>query len=235
MNKAFAIIGFLFLASPIFAKPVVASAEDFNLGLAVVPNPDPQSSGHQVNLSWTLSVGVGIVSQNVYRANCTGTVTAGTCSTDSTATFTKLSAGTAIGPTLTTFSDTTVAAGASYIYYVTAVCPTAGACVGESSPSSHVAGSIPGNPPPPPTGLQILTISKVINPNGSETFTAKWSDTNTSAEQTYSFSNGTQIINQGLTSSLTGTFAEEVTVPNGTAIVFLVSDAMGAQAEQAAN
>ena len=100
----------------------VSAAE---LKVAVVP--DPQTGGQSVSLSWTVPAAVtGVVYTgfNVYRAPCTGTVTAAVCSTDSTATFAKLSAGTGLPATASTFTDSTVAGGTNYIYYVTSLCTT---------------------------------------------------------------------------------------------------------------
>jgi hypothetical protein len=181
---------------------------------------------HSASLSWTPSVTAGVSGQNVYRANCAGTVTAGACSTDSTATFTKLAAGTNLGPTIASFTDSTVAGGSAYIYYVTAVCPATGACQGESVPSGHVATVIPGTPPNPPTGLSLTSVALVINPDGTQTVTAKWTDTNLGVGQSFLFSDGKKVVNQGLTSSTTGTFAEIYKSAPGT-VFFSVCDALG--------
>jgi len=198
----------------------------------IVSVQSAKAQSHSVSLSWVLSSSTGVTSQNVYRGNCTGTVTSGTCSTDSTATFTKLSAGAGLGPAVTTFTDSTVAAGQSYIYYVTAVCPATGACQGESAPSSHVAATIPGNPPPPPTGLSITSVS--LNVNGAnETILARWTDTS-NTQQHYAFTDGQLYRGQGLTSSASGSFAETLTVPAGTPITFLVCNAEGTCASQKA-
>lgn len=188
-----------------------------------------------VVLTWTLSPTVGVTSQNVYRAPCTGTVTNSACSTDSTATFTKLPAGTALGPTVATFTDTTVSDGQAYIYYVTAVCPAAPVqpCNGESLPSNHAAAAVPGVPPQPPSGVTIGSVTAVVN-GANKTVIAKWTDTN-AVGQYFSFTDGTKFLNQGLTSSLTGSFAEEVTVPATTIVTFFACDATGSCASQVVN
>src|SRR5579863_504691 len=134
----------------IMALLMFTSTLHANSTLTAVATPDPQTGAPTVSLSWTLSA-IGappVISQNMYRAACTGTVTSGVCSTDSTETFAKLPAG--INAVTATFTDTTVVAGSSYIYYVTAVCPATGTCVGESIPSNHVAVTVPPNSVPPP-------------------------------------------------------------------------------------
>ncbi len=168
---------------------------------------------HTASISWTNSPDTS--STNVYRL-------AGSCPAG-TAGFTKI---TASPVTTGTYTDPAVTPGA-YCYYVTATLNGV-----ESIPSNTIQANVPVAPP---SGLTITSVAKVINSDGTETFTAKWSDTNISAQQTFAFSNGTSIINQGLTSSLTGTFSEQATVPSGTAIVFLVSDATGSQASESAN
>ena len=88
---------------------------------------------HHATLSWTLSTGTGVVSQNVYRAPCTSAVSNNACTEGTFAVLQNVAA------TVTTFTDSTVTGGNSYSYFVTAVCPTTGACQGESVASNHYA------------------------------------------------------------------------------------------------
>jgi hypothetical protein len=182
-------------------------------------------------LAWTTTpvTGVTYTGFNAYRAPCTGTVAAQVCSTDSTATFTKLAAGTGLPATTLNFTDTTVSAGTNYIYYVTSLCSTCSTT--ESIPSNHIAVTIPANQPPPPT-LSIVSVA--INVTGStETVTAQWTDTS-GTQQAFKFSNGTSFLAQGLTSDPSGSFAQQWTGPVGTPIIFMVQNAAGANASQAA-
>ena len=189
------------------------------------------SAQHSVALQWTIPpapTGVVYTGFNVYRAPCAGTITNAICSTDSTATFTKLTA-TALGPTVTTYTDTTVTGGTNVVYYATSLCATC--TTPESVPSMHVAATIPANQPPPP----ILDITKVaITTNGTnETILAQWTDTS-GTQQHFAFTDGNLFRGQGITSSLTGTFAETLTVPAGTQITFIVCNAAGMCANQKA-
>lgn len=192
---------------------------------------DPQTGGHSVSLSWTAAVTTGVTYTgfNVYRALCTGTVTAAVCSTDSTASFSKLSAGTGLPATAVAFTDSTVSAGTNYIYYVTSLCAT---CSNqESVPSNHEAVTIPANQPPPPT-LSITSVA--INVTGNtETITASWTDSS-GTQQSFKFSNGQIFVAQGLTSDPSGNFVQQWSGPAGTPISFQVSNAAGQFASQAA-
>lgn len=134
------------------------------------------AQAQSASFSWTLSNTPGVISQNVYRAACTGTVSAGVCSTDATASFSALAGG-SLSATTTSYTDSTVVRGQKYIWYVTAVCPATGACIGESIPSSHIAAAIPGSAPNPPTNLTITSVAVNYSPNGQrETVTASWQD-----------------------------------------------------------
>jgi hypothetical protein len=107
--------------------------------------------------SWTVSTTPGNTGQNVYRAAYTG----GACGS-----FAILPAGANIAPTLAVFTDSTVAAGASYCYGVTAI----GANGKESA--MDLAGNNPALiPPAPPTGFN-GTVAK--NANGSEDVIYAW-------------------------------------------------------------
>jgi hypothetical protein len=216
----------LFLLTAILLLSQTAKA---GTTLTAVPAPSPS-----VVLTWTLSPTVGVTSQNVYRAPCTGTVTGSVCSTDSTAVFTKLAAGINLAAAATTFTDTTVVDGQAYIYYVTAFCPIGQlSCSGESLPSNHAAAAVPGGPPQPPSGVVIGSVTATVN-GANKTVVARWTDTN-AVGQYFSFTDGTKFLNQGLTSSLTGSFAEEVVVPATTTITFFACDATGSCASQVVN
>jgi len=196
----------------------------------VAATANAQAVPHSASLSWTLSTNAAVTSQNVYRGACAGTVTTGTCRTDSTATFTKLPAGTALGPGVKTFTDSTVTASTGYIYYVTALCATCNPQ--ESIPSNHIAVVIPADQPPPPTGLTITSVAMNIT-GTTQTVVAKWSDTS-GTEQEFRFSDGNLFVAQGLTSSATGSFAEQWVGPAGTPITFIACNAKGSCASQAA-
>lgn len=196
---------------------------------------------NSTSLSWTLSITTG-ATYNVYKAPCTGfvqgtgtgTVTGvGTCTTPGT--FVKLTT-TPLSSTTTTYVDTAVTPNSAAAYEVTTVCATGGACPSttavpsESIPSNIIAALTPGNQPQPPT-LSITTVTKVINPNNTQTVVAKWTDTNL-IQQYFAFTNGSLFLAQGLTSSSTGSFAEEWTGPTTTTVTFIAVDAVGESASQ---
>lgn len=111
---------------------------------------------HSATVNWLSSATTG-AGYNVYRADCTGTVTNGVCSTEGTF---NLITGTLVSGL--TFTDNTVTGGSSYSYYITAVCNTTTTCPvgvnGESKPSAHIAGTIPSTfPPQTPSGTPTLT------------------------------------------------------------------------------
>ena len=209
---------------------LLAPAAKASIGVGLRITADPQTGTHQGQLSWVAPVTTGVVYSgfNVYRATCTGTVTAGVCSTDSTATFAKITA-TALPATASSFTDTPLSAATSYIWYVTSLCATC--TTQESVPSNHVAGTTTANQPPPPV-LSIVSVAMNIN-GANETILAKWTDTS-GTQQHFSFTDGNLFRGQGITSSLTGTFAETLTVPAGTPITFLVCTAQGNCASQKA-
>lgn len=129
------------------------------------------ASASSVSLSWNLSSTSGVISQNVYRAPCTGTITSGVCSADGA--FAVISN---VSATTVTYIDSMVIAGGKYDYYVTAVCPATGACVGESVPSVHIAATVPGTSPNPPTGLTITNVAVNALPNNQQQVIIAWSD-----------------------------------------------------------
>jgi hypothetical protein len=209
---------------------LVASSAMASIGPTLRITADPQTGTHQGQLSWVAPVTTGVVYTgfNVYRATCTGTVTAGVCSTDSTATFAKITA-TALPATALSYTDTPLTAATSYIWYVTSLCATC--TTTESIPSNHVAGTTTANQPPPPV-LSITSVAMNVTGN-TETVTAQWTDTS-GTQQAFKFSNGTSFVAQGLTSDPSGNFAQRWTGPAGTPIIFMVSNAAGISASQAA-
>jgi hypothetical protein len=172
---------------------------------------------HSVSLSFTASVTAGVTRYNLYRAVCTGTVTGGTCSAEGP--FTN------IGNTTTTnFVDSTVVAGGLYSYYVTAVCPTA--CnPTESVGSNHVAAVVPKDPPAPPTGLSITTVSR--NSTGANTTLSASYTATPNVRTTYAFRSGSSVISSGAQVNATGTYAVSWSgkLKPGTPVVFQVCDA----------
>ncbi len=195
------------------------------LGLTLCAVVGVQAQTHSATIAWTLSASAGVTSQNVYRAPCTGTAAAGACSAEGA--FTKIASP---GPAVTTYTDSTVAAATGYSYYLTAVCSTCSPS--ESVPSVHIAAMIPGNQPAPPTGPTITSVAILLN-GTTETVVAKWTDP-TGTQQDYRFSNGSQFVAQGLTSSASGAFAEEWTGPAGTAITFIACNSTGGCVSQKA-
>jgi len=158
------------------------------------------AQSHSASLSWTLSTSTAVVSQNVYR------------SSDAGVTFTKLAAGTGLAATITTFTDSTAAAGATYQYYVTAVCPTTGACTGESIPSNKVTAVIPGNTPPPPTGLSITNIA-INNVNGQDRLQVDWTAPANSATAFTIFGGQGQVLKQGSQTTANGVYSYAILIP----------------------
>jgi hypothetical protein len=101
---------------------VVSVSQTAQLGLACGPNQPPPAN-HSVSLTWTASTSTGITAYDVYRSTTSG------------GSYLKLGSTTAA---VLTYTDSTVAQGATYFYVVTAV---AGAQ--ESVYSNQVSASIP--------------------------------------------------------------------------------------------
>jgi hypothetical protein len=119
----------------------------------------PPPTSHSATVTWTPSTSAGVTSVNVYRALCTGTVSGNTCSTDTgSLTFAKIAA---VPVPTATYVDTTVIAGTSYVYYLTAVC--SGCTPTESVPGNHFTGTIPADVVPlvPPVLLSIVTAQEL--------------------------------------------------------------------------
>ena len=106
--------------------------------------PALHAQTHSVALTWSASPTSGIAGYNVYRASFNGTL----------GTFAKL---TSSPTTSLNYSDTAVAAGQVWVYYVTSTCPVTGGCspgvAGESAPSNQVTVTIPSDTPLPPVNL----------------------------------------------------------------------------------
>lgn len=100
-----------------------ATAGTLNLtGSGATPPPPPPPPGHSVGLSWSPSSSSGVVSYNIYRSGA------------ASGPYTKIGNATA-----TTFTDSTVQAGQTYFYTLTAV---DGSNV-ESATSPPVSATIP--------------------------------------------------------------------------------------------
>jgi hypothetical protein len=126
-----------------------------------------QTVPHSSTLNWIASPTVG-VTYNVYRANNPG-ATLATCppaDITNTAVWIKVSTGIAG----LTFKDTSVSAGQSLCYFVTAVLATSTptTLAGESVPSVMATSLIPRDTVQPPTGLSIPTVA--MTTSGSTTF-----------------------------------------------------------------
>ena len=171
----------------------------------------PALAQHKITLTWQNSPDTN--NTFVYRLT-------GPCPTP-LAGFTKL---TASPVTTATYADSAVNAGTTYAYYATAFLNNL-----ESVPSNCLSATVPVAPP---SGLAITSVAMQIN-GANETILAKWTDTS-NTQQHFSFTDGNLFRGQGITSSLTGTFAETLTVPAGTPITFLVCTAQGNCASQKA-
>jgi hypothetical protein len=105
-----------------------------SLGVAAAQGP---AFPYSVTLSWTPSVTTGVTGQNVYRAPYASSA----CGTYVLLTTTQL------GPTITSFTDSSVVPAAQYCYEITALVGTA-----ESGPDVLASNPV-SLPPAPPTGL----------------------------------------------------------------------------------
>ena len=171
----------------------------------------PARAQHKVTLTWTNSPDTN--NTFVYRLT-------GPCP-NPLAGFTKL---TAVPITTATYADSAVNAGTTYAYYATAFLNNL-----ESVPSNCISATVPVTPP---SGLSITSVAINIIGN-TETVTAQWVDPS-GTQQAFKFSNGTSFVAQGLTSDPSGNFAQQWTGPAGTPIIFMVQNAAGANASQAA-
>jgi hypothetical protein len=180
---------------------------------------------HTISLSWVASTTAGVATYNVYRAPCTGTISAGVCSAEGT--FAKI--GNVAAP-IVTYSDSTVAAGSSYSYYVTAVCPVnncSGGGTGESVASNHIAAAVPFPPPNPPSNLSITSVSKQVT-GSTTTLSASWVDTpGTTTNYSILWQPNGQVITSGWVNSATGIYTTTWTgkVKPNTQVIFKVCDA----------
>jgi len=166
---------------------------------------------HTASVSWVNSPDTA--NTNVYRL-------VGTCPTSLTG-FTKL---TTTPVTTASYTDSTVTVGTTYAYYVTAILNGT-----ESVPSNCISATVPVAPP---TGLSITSVA-LSTTGGVETAVAKWSDTS-GTQQSFFFTDGNKVIAQGLTSSLTGTFAEQWKGTPTSTVLFTVCNSVGQCATQKA-
>jgi hypothetical protein len=134
-------------------------------------------------------------------------------------------------------TDTTVLGGQVYDYYVNVTCMGTGAAcaapytgAGAGPNSNEVATLIPPTAPPAPT-ISIGSVAENINPDGTQTVVAKWTDTNP-VGQWFSFSDGNNFLSQGFIAPGPTTFAEEWTGPASTVVIFNATDAAGVSASQ---
>jgi len=129
-----------------------------------------RAQGHSVTLAFTASSTVGVTGYNMYRAPCTGTITANVCSAAGIATKLSVTPFNALS-----YTDTAVVAGGSYDYYATAVCPTTICTTAESVPSNHWAVNVPKDVSQPPGNLTAPTVTR--NSSGANTtISARWTD-----------------------------------------------------------
>ena len=126
------------------------------------------AQGHSATRTFTASPTAGVTGYNMYRAPCTGTITTNVCSAAGTPVKLNSTPFTAL-----TYTDSTVAAGALYDYYATAVCPTT-CTTTESAPSNHFAVTIPKDVVLPPGNLAVTTVTRNLMPNGNTQIVAGW-------------------------------------------------------------
>lgn len=183
-------------------------------------------TSHSVAMTWVKSSTPDIASYSVYRAPCTGTVTANLCSSEGT--FVKI--GSVTVPTVT-YTDSTVTAGGLYSFYVTAVCPSTG-CLNitglESVGSNHLGVSVPKDPLPQPPGNLTLT-SVVRNSTGANTtITASWTDA-PGTTTTYSVLSNGSVVSTSSAFSTTGQYSATWggKIKPGSSIMFRVCDTAG--------
>jgi hypothetical protein len=185
------------------------------------PNPGAVSAtgtAHSTTFTWTPAsqpTGITVAGYNLYCAPTSGGETA----------VNPVNGSTLI--TGTSYVDTSVTAGTTQFCVMTA--DTTGGAQ-QSAFSNEVTFTTPSNPNPPT--LSITSVAININGN-NETVTAQWTNSN-NVGQHFSFSNGTNFVNQGDIAPASGSFAEQVTVPVGTIVTFSVQDATEAFASQQA-
>jgi len=119
------------------------------LAILLVAQSTPAAT---VTLTWAPGLTIPTANASgyqVYRAICNGTVTNGVCSNEGAFVLLATLAMPASGTSLI-YDDTTGVSGTSYSYYVitlcstcTSSCNTGGTPVGSSSPSNHIAVTIP--------------------------------------------------------------------------------------------
>jgi len=171
--------------------------------LALLLIPSIAFAQHTVSFSYQASATVGVSSYNLYRAPCTGTVTANVCSAEGT--FAKI--GAVAAPALA-ITDTTPAAGGKYSYYVTAQCPAAGcssSVTGESDPGNHVGVVIPSDKPLPPGNLAITNVARNLLSNGNTSIVASWS-TSPNMQSSYTIYGNGKVLAAGSYKNASGNY-----------------------------
>jgi len=169
-------------------------------------------------MTFVASPSAGVTGYNMYRAPCTGTVTANVCSAEGT--FAKLNT---VTFTTLTYTDTTVTAGSLYSYYATAVCPTCNPA--ESGGSNHLGVTVPKDAPLPPSNLALTSVTR--NSTGANTtLTARWVN---GTATTYTVSAGGTVLSSAAAFNATGNYTAVWggKVKPGTPLTFRVCDLGG--------
>ena len=188
--------------------------------------PISSAQTHSVVLSFTASPTTGIAGYHIYRAPCTGTVSTNLCS--AAGTYAIIGTNTA---TTLTYTDTTVAAGAQYAYYVTAYCPPSNCSAtlgGESGPSNIIGLVIPLNPPLPPGNLAITSVARNITTSGNTTVVATWQAV-PYMPTTYTFYGNGQVLTHGTLKDASGIYTATWTgrIGDGASVSFEVCTGAG--------
>jgi hypothetical protein len=167
---------------------------------------------------------VTVSGYKVYRAPCTGTISAGTCSAEGAFTGQVV-----VGPTILTWTDTTAAAGSSYSYYVTTVCTS---CTpNESVASNHFAMAVAIPQPNPPILLSV-TSANLIRKGSNANLSATWIN-GPGTTTTWSLTADTAVgsnLGSGARTSASGNFSLDWSGkvnPNTTKLIFSVCDSVG--------
>jgi len=180
------------------------------------------AQGHSATLTFGASPTAGVTGYNMYRAPCTGTITANICSAAGTPA--KLNA---TPFTTLTYTDNAVAAGALYDYYATAVCPTTCTAT-ESGPSNHFAVTIPKDVVLPPGNLAVTVVTRNLMPNGNTQVTAGWASLPGTATTYTLYGNG-KVLTTGTLRNSSGNYLAtwNGALKAGTSVTFEVCTAAG--------
>jgi fibronectin type 3 domain-containing protein len=122
MKKQLLLICLLGLMPVVSRAQVVSGAGSITGGGSLMQSASPS---HSVTLTWTASTTSGVTGYNVYRSATTG------------GPYTKLTS-TALGATTTTYTDSSVIAGATYYYVATALVGST-----ESGYSTQASAAVP--------------------------------------------------------------------------------------------